>query len=260
MGDEMSELKIVCISDLHGMLPTVPDCDILLIGGDICPCRFGSDYMSNNQTATEQAFWLRDTFGPWLAKQPVKHTVSVWGNHDWIGEVAPERAPSLPWHMLCDQGTELLGLKIYASPWQSIFFNWAFNATEEFMEKKWSAIPDDTEILVLHGPPHGFGDLAPVYKGIRDQMEHTGSPSLTKRIMELKKLKLVVCGHIHRARGVYLISNTPVVNASVVNEKYQLVNDPIKFTFDLDKKTTNWLTVDNVQCLTNEVTWGQTCD
>lgn len=232
----MEDIEICAISDLHGHLPQIPPCSILLIGGDICPCRFGLGYMSDNDTAMHQSFWLKDVFGPWLESLPVKHVVATWGNHDWVGEKKPNTMPKLPWHILVDEGIELLGLKIYGSPWQTRFFDWAFNADEPFMENKWAAIPNDTDILLLHGPPHGYGDLAPVYQGIRDNEEHTGSPSLTKRIMEIKP-QLVVCGHIHRSRGVFLAGNTSVANVSIVNERYELVNEPMMFTFKNKKLT-----------------------
>jgi Icc-related predicted phosphoesterase len=229
MGEIMNEIKVVAISDLHGKFPDISECDLLLIAGDICPCRFGHGYMSVDNKATHQAFWLRDTFGPWLQKQPAKHVVATWGNHDWLGEKAPERTPKLPWHMLIDQGIDLMGFKIYGSPWQPRFFDWAFNADEPFLEGKWHLIPDDTDILVLHGPPHGYGDLAPAYRGVRDQMEHTGSPSLTKRIMEVKP-QLVVFGHIHAGYGVYSENGVTMANVAVLNEQYLLTNKPFVTT------------------------------
>ena len=66
-----------------------------------------------------------------------------------------------------------------------------------------------------------FGDFSPYGK------EHTGSPSLTNKIREIKP-RLVVGGHIHSGYGVYdMGEGITYVGASVVNEAYQLVNQPI---------------------------------
>src|SRR5689334_2006906 len=59
-------------------------------------------------------------------------------------------------------GVELFGLRIWGSPWHPWFYDWAFNAprrdAEEFLASKFDAIPGDTDVVVAHGPPRGFGD------------------------------------------------------------------------------------------------------
>lgn len=218
----MEEIRIVAISDLHGQLPErLPAADLLLIAGDICPCNY-------KDTVMGQRSWLMNQFSVWLDKQPVKHVVATWGNHDWIGE-STYFVPRLGWHMLVDRGVELLGLKIYGTPHQPRFGNWAFNLDEPQLAEKWAAIPDDTDILVLHGPPHGYGDLAPPINGVRSQMEHVGSPSLTKRIAEIKP-RLVVYGHIHSGYGIYSMGETTLVNVSLLDEQYRMVNQPTLIT------------------------------
>lgn len=58
-----------------------------------------------------------------------------------------------------DSGCEVLGYKIWGSPWSPTFFNWAFNLDiGEPLASKWELIPNDTEILITHGPPIGHGD------------------------------------------------------------------------------------------------------
>jgi Icc-related predicted phosphoesterase len=201
-------VKVCCLSDLHGHLPEVPDCDLLVLAGDYC--RDHAD-----------AFWYRDAFAPWVDRAAGRmKIVGVAGNHDFIFERAPHMVPRMNWAYLQDSGVEWGGLKIYGSPWQPRFFDWAFNADEPDLKKRWDAIPADTDILVLHGPPYGHGDFSPYGR------VHTGSMSLLTRI-EAVQPRLVVAGHIHSGYGTYRIGKTLFVNASLVDEAYRPVNAPI---------------------------------
>jgi Icc-related predicted phosphoesterase len=201
----MAKLRIVCASDLHGTLPKLPDGDLLLLGGDYCPKR-----------RRDQHWWFRGEFKPWLEEHDKRFTiVGVAGNHDWYFVDKPNYY-NLPWTYLQDAWTEFRGLKIYGAPWQLRFFDWAFNLDEPELEKKWALIPDDADVLLLHGPPLGVGD-----EGVRGHP--LGSPSLRARIEEIKP-KLVVFGHIHEGYGQYQIGETLCVNASHMDERYRPVN------------------------------------
>lgn len=216
-------LKIVAISDLHGHLPNIPECDLLLIAGDLCPAK--------DHTISFQEYWLDSDFRYWLRDVPSRKTIYIAGNHDFIFENAPHRVPkNLRATYLQDSGTEFEGIKIWGTPWQPVFHWWAFNAEEVDLKKKWALIPDDTDILVVHGPPHGFHDLVPRRINPKNETEwpageHCGSPSLLERINEINP-KLVVCGHIHRGRGVRTWGDTTIANVTVVNEAYKLVYEP----------------------------------
>lgn len=203
-------MKIACISDLHGHLPDLSahDFDILLIGGDICP--------TSSHKVAFQRQWLDTIFRKWLDAISVP-VVSIAGNHDFIFQNAPDTVPKLDWTYLEDSGAEVLGLKIWGSPWQKWFGGWAFNAKEQDMKKKWDMIPDDTDIFLLHGPAYGLGDC------VMSDNEHVGSPSLRERIGVVQP-KLVVYGHIHEGHGQYELGSTIVVNASYLNERYEPKN------------------------------------
>ena len=203
-------MKICCLSDIHGHLPKVPDCDLLLLGGDYC-----RDHKNKVWYFKEFAIWIEE-----LSER--MQVVGVAGNHDFVAEKDPGCLKPLKWKYLEDSSTTYNGLKIYGSPWQPRFYDWAFNLDEPELEKKWEKIPDDTDILVLHGPPRGYGDLSP-YGDVR-----TGSPSLTKRMMDLD-LKLAIFGHIHAGYGVYKLEGkeTILVNAAYVDEEYKPANEPI---------------------------------
>lgn len=211
--------RICAISDLHGNFPQVPECDLLLLGGDLC--RHHHDHL-----------WYDRELKPWI-DELASHckVIAVAGNHDFAFEVNPTVIPAMNWSYLEDSGIEWNGLKIWGSPWQPRFFDWAFNLDEPELEKKWDLIPSDTDILLLHGPPYGYGDKS-TYRQKQHHdapwpgYEHTGSPSLLKCIQEIKP-KLVVAGHIHNGYGRYEIGSTIFVNASLVNDKYIPMNEPI---------------------------------
>ena len=160
-------MQIACVSDLHGHLPEIPDCDLVLLGGDICDVW--------NHDRADQPKWLDTIFRRWLEAigSPV---IAVAGNHDFLFESHPHLVPSLPWTHLQDLGCEFAGLKVYGSPWPPRFGDWAFNADEPDLERRWAAIPPGTDVLLLHGPPEGFGDWSPYGEC------HTGSPALLRRI------------------------------------------------------------------------------
>jgi Icc-related predicted phosphoesterase len=205
-------MLIAAVSDLHGNLPEVPKCDLLLLAGDLCPLR--------DHRPEAQARWLDTAFRGWLEKVPARRIVGVCGNHDFVYEKLPEAVPGdLPWSYLQDSGIDWEGVRIWGSPWQPWFHDWAFNLREDELERVWAKIPEGADILVLHGPPYGYGDGVP--RG--GTVEHTGSPSLTERIRQVRP-KLVVFGHIHEGRGVYQLGPTVLANVSLLDAAYRPVH------------------------------------
>jgi Icc-related predicted phosphoesterase len=101
------------------------------------------------------------------------------------------------------------------------------------MQKRWDAIPDNTDILVTHGPAYGHMDFVR-YNGI-----NVGCEMLRHRINEIRP-KIHVCGHIHQGYGYYFDGHTHFFNASVLNERYEYANLPFNFEWDN---------------ITNEITW-----
>src|SRR5688500_2475730 len=222
---EQNPKRIACISDLHGRLPDIPACDVLVIAGDVCPHAPGA-FVGSREDVLHQSKWLAGPFHEWLERVPARHVVACWGNHDFIGQKSPDLVPkSLRWTMLTDAAATIDGLRFYGTPWQLWFYDWAFNAPngkaagEAFLARKWAAIPVDTDVLLVHGAPEGCGDLTA-------DDNTTGSSTLRDRIRQVKP-KLVVTGHIHEAYGRYDLAGVPVINASVLDRNYALVNPPI---------------------------------
>ena len=219
--------RIVCLSDTHNAHDeiVVPDGDILIHAGDA----------TNRGTIEEIA-----RFSSWFKNLPHKHKIFVAGNHDWLFEISPPTARRLIEGItyLQDSFVEIENFKIYGSPWQPRFFDWAFNLTRgRELAEKWRLIPDDTDILVTHGPPFGILDEAP--RGILPN-ENTGCQDLQRRIKELvgfNRLKLHVFGHIHFSYGVTEMFDekfnrqvgVKFANASNCDESYCPVNAPLVF-------------------------------
>ena len=211
-------MKIVALSDLHGQLPrNVPACDLLLLAGDLTPV--------TNHGLNFQASWLDGEFRFWLKRQPARKIIGIAGNHDLVFEHAPEKVPrDLPWTYLQDSGITWEGLHIWGTPWQPWFWDWAFNGNPEQLQRQWALIPNGTDILIVHGPPRGYGDGVPGGDGVR----LCGCPHLLERIKEVQP-RLVVFGHIHEGRGEWQLGPTRLANVTSVDAEYRAAHEPFVF-------------------------------
>lgn len=207
---------IDCISDLHGYFPELDGGDLLIVVGDLTANDIGKQY---------------ENFNTWLLDQEYTRKIIIAGNHDgFMTDIYTARLVCMGAEYLYDSGTEFEGLKIWGSPWTLKFPRMnpkcmAFTVdTEEQLKEKWDMIPDDIDILITHSPPHGILDKCP--------NGNVGSKSLSQNIEKLKP-KLHVFGHIHECGGSKVLykhngPNTWCVNASIVNERYEHVNKPIR--------------------------------
>lgn len=194
-------MHLVLTSDLHGNLPDVPDCNILLIAGDICPDYFDVSFIPLKERQEE---WMKFEFDPWMKELDRRDiaTVFVSGNHDWINFYLQREYVNRKNLDLCfyleNNSIEFTGYKIWGSPLASYLPGWTNMVNEDVLAEVYKDIPDDVDIIISHGPPQYLGDLT-------HGLVHAGSPSLARRILELEKnnLKLVVTGHIHEAYGKY---------------------------------------------------------
>ena len=214
-------MKIICISDTHSKHLEIPSRFIENTNGDIDMCIHSGDVSSGGYEHEVIRFM------EWYSKLPFKHKLLIAGNHDFYFERATpdmidrmlKTYPSITY--LNDSGVEIDGVKIWGSPVQPWFYNWAFNRTSETIGAHWDMIPLDTNILITHGPIRGYLDLT-------ERGESTGCPILRDKMGELKDLKLHVCGHIHEAYGRVDIPEGPtLVNASVLDLRYRMKHNPI---------------------------------
>ncbi len=211
---------IVCISDLHENLVEIPACDLLLIAGDV-------SFAVKGDLPAKQAF-LIGRFKNWLDRVAAEEVVLVAGNHDQSIE-AWGLPPGLRCHYLEDERIELFGLKVWGTPWQPWFNDWAFNAPrrdgERFLASKFGLIPPDIDIVVCHGPPYGHGD----HNGELGMGAHVGSTAMTEALERVQP-RLAVCGHIHSGYGRYALGGTEIINASLVDNDYRPVNPVVQIS------------------------------
>lgn len=204
--------KIIATSDLHGHLPDIPECDVLIIAGDICPDRPGN-YRADDKSEF-QLGWLDASFTPWLEVQPAKHIVGIAGNHDFALEFYWEYAHRLPWTYLIDSGTEIDGIKFWGLPWVPNLQSWAFYGNDIQLETVYQSVPEGTDVVISHGPPMTFLDWTDHRSG-----GHVGAIQAVNMIERVQP-KAYVCGHIHEGFGKDHLGNTDIYNVAYVDEHY----------------------------------------
>lgn len=221
--------RITFISDTHTKhrMLNLPGGDILIHSGDI----MNSGYNINE---------VHD-FLMWFEKQPYEELIFVAGNHDRLFENEPIRMdeilegyPSITY--LEDDWVDVDGIKIYGSPWQPEFYNWAFNLPRggDELEERWESVPRDTDILITHGPPQGILDVSgPPYSE-----PNLGCELLRLYVDQFINPKIHVFGHIHGSAGYKKHNDIHFVNAAVLNESYKQVRNGI--TVDWDPETNSF--------------------
>ena len=212
-------MKITFISDTHNkhkfVTDDLPGGDLLIHAGDISS-------MGYEHEIREFCKWYNSL-------DNYTHKVFIAGNHDWGFQINTEKVKEiLDFYSditYIEDNEVLVGEKlvsVYGSPWQPEFYNWAFNLPRNGYElkEKWGNIPNNTDILITHGPAYGYVDK------VIGRPENLGCELLTDRIKEIKP-KIHVCGHIHTGYGYTFDGDTHYINAAVLNESYVYYNKPL---------------------------------
>lgn len=208
-------MKVVALSDTHGLHEQVdvPDGDILIHAGD----------MSMNGSKEEIALFLQ-----WYSFLPHEHKILIAGNHDFWMETEKKHFSDAFWNdlgvnYLLNESLDIAGIKFYGSPYTPTFSRWAFMEDEENLRDIWATIPNDTDVLITHGPPKEILDWAHYYR------EHAGSESLLKAVIKNIRPKYHIFGHIHEDYGMLRLDDITYINVSTCNLQYQTENKPIVF-------------------------------
>lgn len=220
-------MKITFISDTHTKHNQVnsflPGGDVIIHAGDVSSMGYKHELQQ---------------FLKWFnGLDNYTHKIFIAGNHDWGFQDSPEMCKELL--EFYDKVTylqddlEVIGedystsVKVWGSPWQPEFHNWAFNLPRmgEEMKGKWDMIPKDTDILVTHGPAWSHLDTV-----IGNSM-NLGCELLYEQL-EVVKPKIHVFGHIHSGYGYKFDGDTHYFNAAVLGEDYNFTQKPMTVEWD----------------------------
>jgi Icc-related predicted phosphoesterase len=180
-------MRIVAVADTHMFerdLGELPDGDVFIHAGDMI------------RAGTLAEF---EHVAAWLRALPYRHKVVIAGNHDWCFVDNAEAARELLGDRITylqDSGVTIDGVSFWGSPWQPAYNDWAFNLPRgQALAEKWALIPDTTDVLITHGPPHGIGDNTMF-------ANRQGCEELLAAALRVAPA-LHVFGHIHQDGGVW---------------------------------------------------------
>ena len=194
-------MRIAAVSDLHGNLPEIPPCDLLVIAGDV--------YAHGRRELERQRPWADGVLRPWLESVPAREIVAIAGNRDFLAERDPAFVRALPWTYLEHEPVELAGLSIFGSPWIPQHGNGVFMDDPETHAARFGDVSGSFDVIVAHTPPLGSCDHT--LAGI-----DAGSDSLAELVDRVRP-RLCVVGHIHEAHGTAPRGPTLCANVAIVD-------------------------------------------
>lgn len=153
------------------------------------------------------------------------------GKPEWLKDLL-ETALNPNVFYLENSFVELDQIKIWGSPYSATFgYGWAFNVDRGYdSAQMWNSIPNDTDIVITHGPIFGYCDKT------SNTYENVGCEDLYHRLNELN-VPLHFSGHIHEGYG-YKETNWGgyAFNGCTCNLRYEALNPPITFDYDFNQK------------------------
>ncbi|OHS94036.1 Metallophosphoesterase MPPED2 [Tritrichomonas foetus] len=228
-----NSIRLFCFSDTHSQHDKIPKewihpADIALFAGDFSNLGSFSDTQN---------------FISFFSSLPCTYKVMIAGNHEltfdverrhdiidrFISHHPNENVDSIKQLILEseqiiyleDSMIELMGVKIYGSPYSPFFCNWAFPTFDQEKGSRWKKISNECDVLLVHGPPKKILDLS-------TRNVHCGCPYLGKMIKKINPA-LCVFGHIHETYGLVKKGKTTFANVSTLNVRYEVTNKPMIF-------------------------------
>lgn len=210
-------MRLVIMSDTHKQhhhpMAQPPDGDVLIHCGDFT-MHGGADDL--------------EEFNRWLLSQPHKHKLAVFGNHDQTCDpcrdnffVEGNREIITAAIILEDSGCEIDGVRFWGMPYHPMYNGWpqsTFMRTGEQLKEHCSLIPNETDVLITHGPPFGICDIGAGNIS-------AGCHHLLDAVRRVKP-KVNCFGHIHTG-GQHEENGTLFINAALHDERCSIVRSPV---------------------------------
>jgi Icc-related predicted phosphoesterase len=205
-------MKVVIVSDTHNRHE-----DLGVLRGDVLI------HCGDSGIGFERETGEVERLDDWFGRQDFQRILCIGGNHDF--QMQERAAAGKPVFRnatyLQDAGISFGGLNFYGAPWTPELMGWAFYLPPESMRERWAAIPDRTDILITHTPPFGVLDR-------NSEAKACGCLDLRLRLEDLRP-RIHCFGHIHASAGKVEARGTTFVNASIVNDRYEIVHRPQEF-------------------------------
>jgi Icc-related predicted phosphoesterase len=200
-------MTIVVISDTHELHREVdiPAGSLLIHCGDL--------------TMFSRSLRAIHDFNQWLGELSHRHRILVPGNHDRFLEDLSNRKLISNATVLINEGIDVEGLRIWGTPITPVGPAFCVPSTEE-RRRIYERIPNDTDVLISHGPPHGILDRS------QGSSFHAGDQELLYAVTRVKP-RLHFFGHIHAAHGLLGTHDTLFGNAALLGPEGDIDKQPI---------------------------------
>ena len=191
-------MKVLCITDLHGdsqsldaILADAGPVDLVLLGGDLT--NFGTPNAAESlvrhvqQSGTQVLAVAGNCDSEAIDQRLVELGVSLFGRGAAWDNVGFHGVSAMP-------------------PWHGSMYELTERQIADALQQGDAQLPLlDHRVLLTHPPPHN------TRLDVTRQGQHVGSTSV-RDFIDRRQPSLVVCGHIHEARGIDQLGATRMVN------------------------------------------------
>ena len=199
-------MRLLHISDTHNFhrqLDNLPKADVLIHSGDVSMAGTGKEVVD---------------FIEWFGTLDYQYKIFIAGNHDFClegknREVIQRFLPDSCFY-LYNSSVSIEGINFWGLP-----FFFTYDDNNQY-PKDLAQIPINTDVIISHRPPFGILDNA---AGIK-----YGCKELLKTVSTIRP-RYHLFGHIHNSYGIEKTEHTTFANASLVDDKYRLLNSPLIF-------------------------------